>query len=430
LSNRAFRYRIYPNRAQEEELRTWQRSCRFLWNVANEQRLAARAQWKFHRAIKPPTAFGQMKQLTDAIHSGEFMPIAPRDTYDKVIDALDMAWARFFKQKDLGVSAPPRFKGRDCPIRIRLRGARLTRKTHRIGSLVLAKKFASGAIKCVMDRDMSGTPAFADLVEENGDWYVSFMCKDVSVPSCGRGAVGIDRGVTDVVADSNGRCVAAPEFIERGIERIRRAGKRLSAAKKGSKNRQRRLAEFREAHRRLAAQRQDFNHKLSTRYARENETVVIEGLAVQRMTKSAKGTIDEPGVNVAAKAGLNREILARGWSQFESMLKCKLEDGGGSLIKVSPAYTSQTCSACGAVDADSRDGKLFKCTTCGFEGDADVNAAKNILAKGISGEARKQKSTVALGGFKRWNETRRKRGGRSRDDSSGHLSSGAKSEAG
>ena len=96
------------------------------------------------------------------------------------------------------------------------------------------------------------------------------------------------------------------------------------------------------------------------------------------MTRSARGTIEQPGRNVRQKAGLNRGILANGWG----LLVRRLEDKApGRVEKIHPAYTSQRCSACGTVDAKARESQaVFACRSCGYAGNADVNAARNIAA--------------------------------------------------
>ena len=104
----------------------------------------------------------------------------------------------------------------------------------------------------------------------------------------------------------------------------------------------------------------------------------VEGLQIGNLTRSAKGTREHPGRNVRQKAGLNRGILAWGWG----LLVRRLEDKApGRVEKVKPHYTSQRCSACGQVDRGSRESQaVFRCTACGFAGNADVNAALNIAA--------------------------------------------------
>jgi transposase len=131
-------------------------------------------------------------------------------------------------------------------------------------------------------------------------------------------------------------------------------------------------------HARNADQRKDWAEKTSTQIARRYDTICIEDLKVHNMVRSARGTLAEPGRNVRQKAGLNRSILAAGWSLFASRLEQK---AAGRLEKINPAFSSQRCSACGHVDAKSRQSEaLFACTSCGHASNADLNAAKNIVA--------------------------------------------------
>lgn len=150
-------------------------------------------------------------------------------------------------------------------------------------------------------------------------------------------------------------------------------------------NRQRR-AEHRVAacHRKIANQRRDWLHCQSTALADRAAVVVLEDLNIRGMTARAQGTVEEPGMHVRQKSGLNRAILDQDGYAFSQMLQYKLAWRGGELMKVPAAYTSQTCAACGYVDRFNRNGKLFRCTRCGHEDDADINAAKNILAAGLA----------------------------------------------
>ena len=132
--------------------------------------------------------------------------------------------------------------------------------------------------------------------------------------------------------------------------------------------------------------RKNWQHHVSRRIAAKAQTVVIEKLNTRGMTKSAKGTTDEPGTNVRQKAGLNRVILHTGWAALGQMLNYKAAE----VIEVSAAYTSQTCSTCGVIDADSRRSQSeFKCVACGHAQNADLNAARNIRASGTGATARR-----------------------------------------
>src|SRR4030095_15165322 len=130
--------------------------------------------------------------------------------------------------------------------------------------------------------------------------------------------------------------------------------------------------------------RKDWIEKTSTRLVRANDVIVLESLQVRRMTRSAKGTREQPGRNVRQKAGLNRAILASGWGELSSRLREKAGASGIRLVEVPPAFTSQTCAACWSVRREHRESQaVFHCQDCGRLANADVNAAMVILERGI-----------------------------------------------
>lgn len=137
--------------------------------------------------------------------------------------------------------------------------------------------------------------------------------------------------------------------------------------------------------RRIAAVRANWQHRVSREVTDIAGTVVVEALNVRDMTASARGTGDQPGKNVSAKAGLNREVLKTGWTSF----RMKFEYKASRVVSVDPACTSRTCHACGSVDkSDRKMQSEFECVHCGHQGNADVNAALSILASGIGASGR------------------------------------------
>ena len=104
-----------------------------------------------------------------------------------------------------------------------------------------------------------------------------------------------------------------------------------------------------------------------------------------RLSRSAAGTVENPGKNVRAKSGLNRSILDQGWGEFKRQLQYKATWNGGKVVFVPPQYTSQQCSQCGHTEKENRKTQAkFKCLACGYETHADLNAALNILAAGLA----------------------------------------------
>ena len=155
-------------------------------------------------------------------------------------------------------------------------------------------------------------------------------------------------------------------------------------------NRQRRAAsKVAKCHRKIALQRKDWAHKLTTRIVDESVIVVLEDLKIRNMTASAKGTTQTPGKRVAQKSGLNRSSLDQAWYQIEQMLGYKTAWRGGDVLKVPAPYTRQRCSVRGFAHAGNRKGKHFGCQQCGHTGDADINAAKSMLAAGLAVSAKR-----------------------------------------
>jgi IS605 OrfB family transposase len=159
---------------------------------------------------------------------------------------------------------------------------------------------------------------------------------------------------------------------------MRRLERRLTRARNGSNRRGRVRLAIGRLRARETDRRKDWAEKTSTNIAERFDVIRIENLKIRNMTRSAKGTFRNPGRNVRGKAGLNREILRSGWGLLVRRLE---EKAPGRVEKINPSYTSQRCSACGHVDARSRESQArFVCTACRFVGHADVNAARNIAA--------------------------------------------------
>ena len=191
--------------------------------------------------------------------------------------------------------------------------------------------------------------------------------------------VGIDRGVTIPMITSDGDRFDMPPEIKRLESMIRRAYRTVARRKKGSnrwKVAKDRVAKLKARQARL---RSHWQHEVSTEIARKNEVIILEDLNTQGMTRSAKGNAAEPGKNVKAKSGLNREILNVGWYALERHLVNKVEARGGSVEFIDPKNTSRRCAACGHTAKENRKTQAsFECEACGHVANADLNAAINI----------------------------------------------------
>jgi putative transposase len=217
------------------------------------------------------------------------------------------------------------------------------------------------------------------IMDRAGRWHIAFAAIPPPVPAPGNcRAVGIDRGVVVAAALSTGDRLHVPGLTWREQARLRRLERKLARAKRGSARRGQVRLGIARLRAREADRRKDWAEQRSTEIARRFDLIKVEDLRIRNMTRSAKGTVKDPGCNVRAKAGLNRGILRSGWGLLVRRLE---EKAPGRVAKVNAAFTSQRCSACGHVDARSRESQArFVCTACGFACHADVNAARNIAA--------------------------------------------------
>ena len=192
-------------------------------------------------------------------------------------------------------------------------------------------------------------------------------------------AVGLDMGVSDRIALSTGERIATrrADWSRRSLLQ-----QRVSSAKRGSRTRRARVAVYGNFLDRERVRNRNQCHRITTALVRRFGVIVLEDLSISNMTRSAKGTEEEPGKNVSAKAGLNRSILEQTWGLMRQQLEYKAASAGRLVVAVDPRYTSQTCSRCGVIDAEARSGKVFACKSCGLGLDADINAARNILQRG------------------------------------------------
>ncbi len=213
-----------------------------------------------------------------------------------------------------------------------------------------------------------------------GRWHVAFVHipTPIAGPSDGS-VVGIDRGVVVSAALSTGEMLHAPSLTAGELKRLKVLQQRLARAKRGSNRRGRTKRALAKLRAREADRRKDWVEKSTTDIARRFDTIRIEALDVRAMTRSARRTLEQPGVRVAQKRGLNRAISRSGWGLLAARLQHKAY---GRVEQIPAAYTSQRCSVCGHVAPGNRKSQaVFECEACtAGRSNADVNAARNIAA--------------------------------------------------
>jgi putative transposase len=197
---------------------------------------------------------------------------------------------------------------------------------------------------------------------------VSILC-EIEIPDPAprtEPVIALDRGITNLIADSDGNIVRNPAHLERAQKRLARAQRVVSRRKKGSKNREKAKRRVAVLHRKVRRQRDHALHVLSSTIAKSNGVVVVEKLQIRNMVQNRH---------------LARHIGGASWGRLVEMLRYKLAWSGGTLVEVPAHYSSQECAACGHVDAASRHRERFCCTGCGHRDHADINAAKVLKSR-------------------------------------------------
>ena len=367
------RYRLQPTREQETTLLRHCSDARYVWNLAVEQH----AWWRPGRR-SAPGYLEQSRQLTAARAGNPWLAGGSQTVQQQALRDFARAMAGFFA----GTHGRPSWRkaGRDEGFRVtgqRRRQWDVRRVGRNWGQVRVPK---AGWVRFRWSRDVpADARSFRVTRDRAGRWHVAFAVIPDPVQGPGTGeAVGIDRGVTVSAALSTGQMLTVPGLSAREQARLRRLQRRLARAGRGSGRRGRARTAVARLKARETDRRRDWAEKTSTGIARRFDVIRVEDLNIANMTRSAKGTAEQPGRNVRAKAGLNRGISRSGWG----LLVRRLEDKApGRVEKVPPAYTSQRCSACGHVDGRSRESQArFRCTACGYACNADVNAARNIAA--------------------------------------------------
>jgi putative transposase len=352
--------------------------ARYIWNLCIEQE-----SWWSRGRGRAPTWVERGHQLTDARADNPWLAEGSVIVQQQAIRDHHQAMAGFFARthgyptwRKAGRNEGFRIvgnrgAGRGCAWDVR----RLNRNW---GEVRIPKV---GWVRFRWSRDAPPeAKSFRVNRDRSGRWHVGFAVMEspqVAGPGTGE-IVGIDRGVKVSAALSTGEMLKVPGLNVREQARLLRLQRKLAKAKPGSGRRGKVKIAMARLHARETARRKDWVEKVSTGVARHFDVIRIEALPVQKMMRSAKGTVEKPGKRVRRKAGLNRGISKSGWGLLIKRLE---EKAPGRVEKVKPHFTSQRCSACGHVDAKSRESQAaFKCTACGYACNADVNAAKNIAA--------------------------------------------------
>lgn len=385
---------MYPTDEQAEAMRRHCSDARYVWNLALEQANC----YDPGRGLTP-NRNERSRQLTEARREFPWLAEGSTTVQQQALRDFDQAmqnwWGKTHQRprwRKYGVHEGFR--------QVAVRPHHIQQINRRWGQVQVPKV---GLVKFRWTRDIPAVDvkSYRVTLDRSGRWHVAFALVPPAVPGPKTAEiVGVDRGVTIAYQASDGRRWDMPGLNPKERERLLRLQRQLARQRKGSNRRSATNKAIARLRSREVDRHKDTIEKATTELARTADIVRIEDLAVKSMTASARGTVANPGTNVRQKAGLNREIQARGWGMFAQRLKDKI---GDRLEAVPAAYTSQRCSRCGNLEPGQRESQAsFRCLSCGHSANADLNAATNIAAghavtaRGAISKADTRKSVGAL----------------------------------
>jgi len=368
----AYKFELMPIGEQERNMRRYAGACRFVFNKA----LA----WQTDQYAKDNAFKFSYTQLANLLPAWKkefaWLCESPSQTLQQALKDLERSYKNFFAKR----AKHPRFKKRGHSASFRFpQGCVLDEANARI------KLPKLGWVRYRKSRSVLGEVKNVTVSQSCGKWFMSVQTeREVQDPiPQATTAIGIDMGITRFATMSDGAFIAPLSSFKRHEARLRRYQRRMSRKVKFSSNWKKAKAKVTQCHSDIANARRDYLHKTTTAIAKAHALVCIEDLMVKNMSASASGTQDAPGKKVAAKRGLNKSILDQGWFEFRRQLEYKLQWTGGLLVAVDPKYTSRTCPACAHESKDNRTTQAkFECVDCGYENNADVVGALNVLARG------------------------------------------------
>lgn len=357
--------------------------ARFVWNLAVEQQ----SWWRSGRDSAPGNA-ERMRQLAEARAAEPWLAAGSSSVQQQALRDFGTAMAAFFDKET--PAGRPGFRSRRGPQGFVIRDTKVRRVSRKWGEVFVPK---CGWVRFRWTRPLPEKLGMARVtLDRAARWHVSFPAPQPAVRRQPSGAaVGIDRGVRTALVTSGGQHYRAPRVSDRDAARYLGLQRRMSRQQKASRRREKTRVAMARITARVTGRRRDWAEKISTRLVREHDVIVLEKLNTAGMVRrpAPKPHPERPGAflpnQARAKAGLNRGILASCWGLLGRRLAQKAAASGCRVVCVSPRFTSQQCRACGHIAPDSRESQaVFRCVNCGHCDHADANAARNILARGLS----------------------------------------------
>jgi putative transposase len=364
-----------PDGEQARDMRRFCGACRFVYNKA----LAL--QKENHAEGNKFIGYVAMAKLLTGWRNGADTPWlkdAPCHPLQHALKDLEKAYKNFFARR----ADFPRFKRKGGGDAFRYPDPKQIRLDQANDRIFLPKL---GWLRYRNSRAVLGEVRNVTVSQCGGKWFASIQTqREVEQPlPTATTAIGIDVGIARFATMSDASFIVPLNSFKKHQQRLARYQRRMRRKVKFSNNWKKAKARVQKIHTSIANARKDFLHKTTTTISQNHALVCIEDLQVRNMSRSSKGTVEQPGNKVSQKSGLNRSILDQGWGEFRRQLDYKVSWHGGMLLAVPPHNTSRTCPCCGHVSKDNRQTQAkFLCVDCGYENHADMVGAINVLERG------------------------------------------------
>ncbi|MGX2973719.1 RNA-guided endonuclease InsQ/TnpB family protein [Ursidibacter arcticus] len=368
---KAFKFEIMPNGEQIRRIKRFCGCSRFVFNRA----LA----WQSEQYEQDKTFKFSYSKLTALLPQWKKELVWLKECHSQVLQQslkdLENAFKNFFQQS----ADFPRFKKKGLKESFRFpQGCKLEQQNNR---LYLPK---IGWVRYRNSRDVVGEIKNVTVSQKCGRFFVSIQTEfEYEIPTHKGEEIGIDMGIARFATLSNGEFFEPLNAFKTDKGKLAKLQRQLKNKVKFSQNWQKLKAKIAKLHHKIANCRKDFLHQTSSQISKNHAMIYVEDLQVSNMSKSAKGTAEAHGKNVAAKSGLNRAILDQSWFEFRRQLYYKTQWQGGFLVAVPPQNTSRICPCCGHTAKENRQTQAnFECVECGYTENADVVGALNVLVRG------------------------------------------------